>query len=32
MNSEGKMKEFIFSIMCAGIASGIIGLFFEDDT
>lgn len=25
------MKEFFVSVLCAGAASGVIGLFFEDD-
>lgn len=25
------MKDFIISVLCAGVASGIIGIFFEDD-
>lgn len=25
------MKDFIMTLVCAGVASGVIGLFFEDD-
>ena len=25
------MKDFIITLVCAGVASGMIGLFFEDD-
>lgn len=25
------MKDFVLTLVCAGVASGVIGLFFEDD-